>query len=83
MLGKLQHQRLRFYIINLLKEVNQNMNSISKKTTQVKDFFFDLGNDLHREQKEFFFHKKSQEEETEYFDFFKFLFQSPDKTAGF
>jgi hypothetical protein len=54
-----------------------------KNNFRLKDFFFDLGNDLRKEQKEFFFHKKSQEEEAEYFDFFKFIFQSPDKRVGF
>ena len=59
------------------------MNSINKKTIPLKDFFFDLGNDLRKEQKALFFHKKSPEEEAEYFDFFKFLFQSPDAKVGF
>jgi hypothetical protein len=59
------------------------MNSISKKNSQLKDFFFDLSQDIRREQKEFFFHKKSEKEEAEYFDFLKFLFQSPDKKVNF
>lgn len=59
------------------------MNSINRKIFQLKDSLTEIGSELRKEQKEFFFHKKSQEEETEYFDFFKFLFQSPDKRAGF
>jgi len=59
------------------------MNSINKTFFQIKNSFLELGSQLRQEQKEFFFHRKSQEEEAEYFDFFKFLFQSPDKNVGF
>jgi hypothetical protein len=59
------------------------MKTLGRKTLRLKNFFNEMKDDLRKEQKEFFFHKKSQEEETDYFDFFKFIFQSPDKTAGF
>jgi hypothetical protein len=49
----------------------------------IKDSLLELGNELRKEQKEFFFHKKSEEEEAEYFNFFKFIFQSPDAKTGF
>ena len=53
------------------------------KALQVTNFFKELKEDLRKEQKEFFFRKKAEEEEKEYFDFFKFLFQSPDKRVEF
>jgi hypothetical protein len=59
------------------------MNSINKKILMFKGTFQEMGDELRKEQKEFFFHKKSKEEENEYFDFFKFLFQSPDKRMEF
>lgn len=37
---------------------------------------------LAEEQKELLFHKKSQQEEAEYFNFFKFIFESPDRKVG-
>jgi hypothetical protein len=59
------------------------MNSINRKISKLKDSLHEMGSEFRKEQKEFFFHKKSEEEEKEYFDFFKFLFQSPDKGVGF
>ena len=59
------------------------MKALAGKTSQIENFFKEMGDGLRKEQKEFFFHKKSQEEEAEYFNFFKFLFQSPDKRVGF
>jgi hypothetical protein len=59
------------------------MNSINKTILQLRETFQEMGSELRKEQKEFFFHKKSKEEEAEYFDFFKFLFQSPDKRVEF
>jgi hypothetical protein len=59
------------------------MKTLGRKTLRLKNFFNEMKDDLRKEQKEFFFHKKSREEENEYFDFFKFLFQSPDKRMGF
>jgi hypothetical protein len=56
---------------------------VFNKALQVRNLFKEVGNDLRREQKAFFFRKKAEEEEREYFNFFKFLFQSPDKRIEF
>ncbi len=59
------------------------MKVLDGKTLQFKNLLRNMKDDLRKEQKAFFFHKKSREEETEYFDFFKFLFQSPDAKVEF
>jgi hypothetical protein len=59
------------------------MNSITKKILKLRDSFEEMGNELRKEQKELLFHKKSKEEEAEYFNFLKFLFQSPDEGMEF
>jgi hypothetical protein len=59
------------------------MKELDGKILQFKNFFKEMSDDLRKEQRELFFHKKSREEENEYFGFFKFLFQSPDKRMGF
>lgn len=59
------------------------MNALGRKTLQFKNLLQDMKDDLRKEQKAFFFHKKDEEEEAEYFNFFKFIFQSPDKNVGF
>jgi len=43
-----------------------------------KGFFHRLNDYLRKEQREFLFDKKSRQEEKEYFNFFKFIFNSPD-----
>lgn len=56
------------------------------RTTSIKQFnnkgvFHKVNDYLQREQREFLFHKKSRQEEQEYFNFFKFLFNSPDNLS--
>ena len=45
----------------------------------IRNFFRGLEKSIHQEQKELFFHKKSYEDETDYFNFIKFLFNNPSK----
>jgi hypothetical protein len=51
-----------------------------KAVTKTKGFFYRIGDYLRKEQREFLFDRKSSQEEKEYFNFFKFFFNSPDKT---
>jgi hypothetical protein len=62
------------------------MKALNTNAFHIKNILGDIKDDLRKEQKAFFFHKKDKEEEKEYFDFFKFIFQSPDlpdASAGF
>jgi hypothetical protein len=56
-----------------------NLSSLGKNSFGIKNFFKSLEDSLHEEQKEIYFHRKSWEDETEYFSFIKFLFSSPGK----
>jgi hypothetical protein len=55
------------------------LNSFGKNTFGIKNFFKGLEDNIHQEQREIFFHKKSREEESDYFNFIKFLFTNPSK----
>lgn len=57
------------------------MKAINKKVFKTKGFLHKMNKYLQKEQRDFFFHKKSEQEETEYFNFFKFLFNSPDSLS--
>jgi hypothetical protein len=50
-----------------------------KTILKTKGLFYKIVEYLQKEQREFLFNKKSNQEEKEYFNFFKFLFNSPDK----
>jgi hypothetical protein len=54
------------------------MKAINIKQFDNKGVFEKVNDYLRKEQKEFLFNKKSDQEEKEYFNFFKFLFNSPD-----
>jgi hypothetical protein len=54
-----------------------SLNSLGKNTFGIKNFLKGLEDSVHQEQKEIFFHRKSQEDETDYFNFIKFLFNNP------
>jgi hypothetical protein len=54
-------------------------NSLGSNAFGIKNFFKGLEDSIHQEQKEIFFHRKSQEDETDYFNFIKFLFNNPSK----
>jgi hypothetical protein len=56
-----------------------SLSSLGKNAFGIKNFFRSLEDSVHEEQKEIFFHKKSWEDEAEYFNFIKFLFNSPSK----
>jgi hypothetical protein len=56
-----------------------SLNDLGKNTFGIKNFFRSLEDSIHREQKEMFFHQKGDENETEYFNFIKFLFNDPAK----
>jgi hypothetical protein len=55
------------------------LNDLGKNILGVNNFFKSIEESVHKEQKEIFFHKKSWEDETEYFNFIKFLFSNPSK----
>lgn len=55
------------------------LNSLGKNTFGIKNFFRNLEDSIRQEQKEILFHKKSWEDESEYFSFIKFLFSDPQK----
>jgi hypothetical protein len=55
------------------------LNSLGKNALGIKNFFRNLEEAVHEEQKEIFFHRKSWEDESEYFNFVKFLFSNPGK----
>ena len=57
------------------------MKAINIKQFDNKGVFQKMNDYLRREQKEFLFNKKSMQEEREYFNFFKFLFNSPDSLS--
>lgn len=54
------------------------MKAINIKQFDNKGVFQKVNDYLRKEQREFLFNKKSRQEEKEYFNFFKFLFNSPD-----
>jgi hypothetical protein len=56
-----------------------SLNSLGKNTFGVKNFFKSLEESVHREQKDIFFHRRNQEDETDYFNFIKFLFNDPQR----
>jgi hypothetical protein len=56
-----------------------NLNSLGKNTFGIRNFLRGLEDSVHQEQKEIFFHRKSQEDEADYFNFIKFLFNNPSK----
>lgn len=51
------------------------------KAIKNKGYLYRLNEYLRKEQREFLFNKKSRQEEKEYFNFFKFLFESPDSLS--
>ncbi|MGA2967802.1 MAG: hypothetical protein ABSD69_01335 [Candidatus Levyibacteriota bacterium] len=55
------------------------LNSLGKNAFGIKNFFRNLEESVHEEQKEILFHRKSWEDESEYFSFVKFLFSNPGK----
>ena len=55
------------------------LNSLGKNTFGIKNFFKSFEGSIRQEQKEIFFHKRSWEDESEYFNFIKFLFSDPQK----
>jgi len=56
------------------------MNAINKNLFATGDLFKGIKDSLHREQKELFFHRESEDEVTNnYFNFIKFLFNNPSK----
>ncbi len=55
------------------------LNSLGKNTFGIKNFFKSLEDSVHEEQRNLIFHKKSWEDEAEYFNFIKFLFTNPGK----
>jgi hypothetical protein len=57
------------------------MKAISIKQFDSKGVFSKINDYLRKEQREFLFNKKSSQEEKEYFNFFKFLFNSPDSLS--
>jgi hypothetical protein len=56
-----------------------SLSSLGKNTFGIKNFFRSLEDSVHQEQRELIFHKKSWEDEAEYFNFIKFLFNDPAK----
>ena len=54
------------------------MKALDEKIFKTKGFLREMNEYLRKEQREFLFNKKSRQEEKEYFDFFKFLFNAPD-----
>jgi hypothetical protein len=56
-----------------------SLSSLGKNTFGIKNFFRSLEDSVHQEQRELIFHKKSWEDEAEYFNFIKFLFSNPSK----
>jgi len=50
-----------------------------KKASKNKGILEKVNDYLRKEQREFLFDKKDGRDEEEYFNFFKFLFNSPDK----
>jgi hypothetical protein len=52
------------------------------KAIKNKGYLHRLNEYLRKEQREFLFNKKSRQEEKEYFNFFKFLFESPDSLSA-
>jgi hypothetical protein len=55
------------------------LNSLGKNAFGIRNFFKNLEDSIHEEQREIYFHKKSWEDETEYFNFIKFLFSNPGR----
>lgn len=47
-------------------------------TIRNKGYLHKINESLRKEQREFLFNKKNRQEQKEYFNFFKFLFESPD-----
>jgi hypothetical protein len=56
-----------------------NLSSFGKNAFGVKNLFKGFEDDVRQEQKEMFFHKKSWKDESDYFNFIKFLFSNPQK----
>jgi hypothetical protein len=54
-----------------------------KNYFQFLNFYDKLKKYFEQEQKELLFNKRSKKEEAEYFNFFKFIFESPDPKADF
>jgi len=54
------------------------MKTINNKLLRTKGLFNRMNDYLQKEQRDFLFNKKNRQEEKEYFNFFKFLFNSPD-----
>jgi hypothetical protein len=52
---------------------------LGKNALGITNFFRNLEDSVRQEQKEIFFHKKSLGDETEYFNFIKFLFSNPGR----
>jgi hypothetical protein len=57
------------------------MKAIGNKVFKTKGLLHSLNEYLEKEHKDFLFNRKSQQEEKEYFNFFKFLFNSPDEVS--
>jgi hypothetical protein len=55
------------------------LNSLGKNSFGIKNFFRSLEDSVRKEQKNIFFHKESEKDESEYFNFIKFLFNDPIK----
>ena len=56
-----------------------SLSSLGKNSYGIKNFFKSLEGSLRKEQKEIYFHRKSWEDEAEYFNFIKFLFSNPGR----
>jgi len=56
------------------------LNTLGKNVWGIKNFFKNLEDSVRQEQKEIFFHKRSWEEETDYFNFVEFLFSKTGKS---
>jgi hypothetical protein len=59
--------------------MNNEDSSLGKNSFGIRNFIKGLEDSLHEEQKELFFHRKSREDENDYFNFIKFLFNNPSK----
>ncbi|HUD09247.1 MAG TPA: hypothetical protein VMR77_00355 [Patescibacteria group bacterium] len=56
------------------------LSTLGKNAFGIKNFFKNIENSVREEQKEIFFHRKSLGDETEYFNFIKFLFSNPEQS---
>jgi len=55
------------------------LSTLGKNAFGLRNFFKNIEEGVHEEQKELLFHRKSWEDEAEYFNFIKFLFSNPNR----